>query len=45
MLALLEGVELKNLVAPYKNTGKPVGIDTVDLNWGQFVGPIRAGYV
>jgi hypothetical protein len=40
MLALLEGVELKNLVAPYKNTGKPVNIDTVDLNWGQFVGPI-----
>jgi hypothetical protein len=40
MLALLEGVELKNLVAPYKNGGKAVSIDTVDLNWGQFVGPI-----
>jgi hypothetical protein len=40
MLALLEGVELKNLVAPYKNTGKPVSIDTVDLSWGQFVGLI-----
>ena len=40
MLALLEGVELKGLVAPYKNTGKPVSIDTVDLSWGQFVGPI-----
>jgi hypothetical protein len=40
MLALLEGVELKNLVAPYKNTGKPISIDTADLNWGQFVGPI-----
>ncbi len=40
MLTLLEGVELKGLVAPYKKTGKPVSIDTVDLNWGQFVGPI-----
>ena len=40
MLALLEGVELKGLVAPYKKTGKPVSIDTVDLSWGQFVGPI-----
>lgn len=40
MLALLEGIELRSLVAPYKNTGKPVMIDRVDLNWGQFVGPI-----
>ena len=40
MLSLLEGAELKGFVAPYKNTGKPVSIDTVDLNWGQFVGPI-----
>ena len=24
----------------YKNTGKPVNIDTFNLNWGQFVGPI-----
>jgi hypothetical protein len=40
LLALLEGVEVKGLVAPFKNTGKPVTIDTFDLNWGQFVGPI-----
>ncbi|MDB5575217.1 MAG: hypothetical protein JWR80_393 [Bradyrhizobium sp.] len=40
MLALLEGVELKGLVAPYKNASRPVSIDTVDLSWGQFVGPI-----
>ena len=40
MLALLEGVELKGLVAPYINTGKPLNIDTVNLSWGQFVGPI-----
>jgi hypothetical protein len=40
MLALLEGAELSNLVAPYKKTGKPVTIDTLNLSWGQFVGPI-----
>ena len=40
MLALLEGVEIKGLVAPYKNTGKPVNIDLLSLDWGQFVGPI-----
>ncbi len=40
LLALLEGAELSNLVAPYKNTGKPVTIDTLNLAWGQFVGPI-----
>jgi hypothetical protein len=39
MLAMVEGAELKGMVAPYKNTGKPVSIDTVDLSWGQFVGP------
>src|SRR5207248_3217408 len=27
-------------VAPYKNTDKPVNIDTINLNWGEFVGPI-----
>jgi hypothetical protein len=31
---------MSNLVAPYKNTGKPVTIDTLNLSWGQFVGPI-----
>ncbi|HEY0912912.1 MAG TPA: hypothetical protein VGD75_22035 [Bradyrhizobium sp.] len=40
LLALLEGVEVKGVVAPFKDTGKPVKIDTFDLNWGQFVGPI-----
>lgn len=40
MLALLEGAELKGLSAPFKNTGKPVTIDAIDLSWGQFVGPI-----
>jgi hypothetical protein len=40
MLALLQGVEIKGLVAPYKDSDKPVNIDNFDLNWGQFVGPI-----
>jgi len=40
LLALLESAELSNLVAPYKKTGKPVTIDTLNLSWGQFVGPI-----
>lgn len=40
LLLLLEGAELSGLVAPYKNTGQPVSIDTLNLSWGQFVGPI-----
>jgi hypothetical protein len=40
MLVLLEGAEVKSVVAPYKDTNKPVNIDTFNLNWGQFVGPI-----
>ena len=40
MIPLIEGVELKGLVAPFKNTGKPVNIDTFNLDWGQFIGPI-----
>jgi hypothetical protein len=40
LLALVEGVETSNLVAPYKNTGNPVTVDTLNLSWGQFVGAI-----
>jgi hypothetical protein len=40
MLALISGVEIKDLVSPYKNTNKQIRIDTLSLNWGQFVGPI-----
>jgi hypothetical protein len=40
LLLLLEGTEIKGVVAPYKDTAKPVNIDTLSLNWGQFVGPI-----
>jgi len=40
LIPLIEGVELKGLVAPFKNTGKPVSIENFSLDWGQFVGPI-----
>jgi hypothetical protein len=40
LLALLGGVEVKGLAAPFKNTGKPVTLDDFSLNWSQFVGPI-----
>ncbi len=37
---LLEGTEVQGLVAPYKGTNQPVNIDTLNLSWGQFVGPV-----
>ena len=40
MIPLIEGVELKSLVSPFKNTGKSVSIDVFSLDWGQFIGPI-----
>lgn len=40
LFPLIEGVEVKGFLAPYKDTGKPINIDTLSLNWGQFVGPI-----
>lgn len=40
MIPLIEGIEVKGVVFPFKNTGKPVNIDTFSLDWGQFIGPI-----
>ena len=40
MIPLIEGVELKGLAAPFKDTGRPVNIDAFNLDWGQFIGPI-----
>jgi hypothetical protein len=40
MLRAIEGIEVKGVVAPFKTTNKQVTIDTVSLNWGQFVGVI-----
>jgi hypothetical protein len=40
LLPLIEGAEVKGLVAPYKTTGKPVNIEVLSLDWGQFVGSV-----
>src|SRR4029079_2650662 len=40
LLPVLGGTEIDNVVAPYKNTNKPVTIGTLNISWGQFVGPI-----
>jgi hypothetical protein len=40
MLALLEGIEVKGVLAPFMDTGKTMDLDTIALHWGQFVGPI-----
>jgi hypothetical protein len=40
LLQLLDGTEIKGLVTPYKDRTEPVSIDTLNLNWGQYVGPI-----
>jgi hypothetical protein len=40
LFLLLEGAEIKNLVAPYKDSTAQVNIEDLSLNWGQFVGPI-----
>ncbi|MHC4055339.1 hypothetical protein [Bradyrhizobium sp. 25ACV] len=40
LFRVLEGAEIKGVVAPYKNTRQFVTIDTISLNWGQLVGSI-----
>jgi hypothetical protein len=40
LLQLVQGAEVKDLVAPSKDTNKPVSIDSLNINWGEFVGPI-----
>ncbi len=40
LLRVLEGVEIKGVVTPYKNTRQLFTIDTISLNWGQLVGSI-----
>ena len=40
LFPLIQGVEVKGVVAPFKNTSKFVNLDSFDLNWGQFVGPV-----
>lgn len=40
LIPLIEGVELRGLAVPFKDTGKPVNIDAFALDWSEFVGPI-----
>ncbi|WP_298240271.1 hypothetical protein [uncultured Bradyrhizobium sp.] len=40
LFRVLEGAEVKGLVAPHKNTRQPITVDTISLNWGQLVGSI-----
>lgn len=40
LFRVLEGAEIKGVVAPYKNTRQLVTIDMLSLNWGQLVGSI-----
>jgi hypothetical protein len=38
LLHTLEGIEMEGLVVPYRNTGRPVEIETAKISWGEFVG-------
>ncbi|UPJ53767.1 hypothetical protein IVB30_22125 [Bradyrhizobium sp. 200] len=40
LFPLIQGVEIKAATAPFKNISKSVNVDSFDVNWGQFVGPI-----
>lgn len=40
LLSAIGGIEVKDVVAPYKATTKSVKIDAFNFDWGQFVGPI-----
>ncbi|HMM90414.1 hypothetical protein [Bradyrhizobium sp.] len=40
LFPLIQGVEVKGVTAPFKNTGKFVDLHNFDVNWGNFVGSI-----
>ena len=40
LLRALEGLEVRDLVAPSKDGKKTIKIDAINLSWGQFVGSI-----
>ena len=37
LFRVLEGAEIKGVVAPHNNARQPITIDTISLNWGQLV--------
>lgn len=40
LFGVLEGAEIKGVVAPYKTTRQLFTVDTISLSWGQLVGSI-----
>ncbi|MGY3036434.1 hypothetical protein ACVIIV_005604 [Bradyrhizobium sp. USDA 4354] len=40
LFGVLEGAEVKGVVAPHNNARQPITVDTISLNWGQLVGSI-----
>ncbi|MBR0957029.1 hypothetical protein [Bradyrhizobium japonicum] len=40
LFSVLDGAEVKGVVAPYKTTKKLVTIDTLSVDWGQLIGSI-----
>jgi hypothetical protein len=40
MLALLQGIELKDIAVPDPNTGRTLSLQALDASWGQFVGNV-----
>ncbi len=40
LFQIVQGAEVKDLVAPTKEANKPITIDNLDLDWGRFVGAI-----
>lgn len=40
LLAAIGGIEVKGVVAPFKDGKRTVTVDAINLNWGQFVGSI-----
>jgi hypothetical protein len=40
LIPLLEGVEITDLIGPYKDTRSTINIESFAASWGKFVGPI-----
>jgi hypothetical protein len=40
LFQIMQGAEVKDLVAPYKEANKPITIDSLNIDWGQFIGSI-----
>ncbi|MDF0495184.1 hypothetical protein [Bradyrhizobium yuanmingense] len=40
LFRVLEGAEIKGVVAPHNTARQPITVDTISLNWGQLVGSI-----